>query len=128
MAVLARSNVRKNTLYIGNDSKGYQAYWKSEQPTIWTFEKLSDLTTAPGSLTAVSMNSQHMEVFWTAPDGSVNHAYWYESTGKWASSSLAGIGIRCVPGSSINSTSRKDGCMDIFCATLDGYTQQFSYS
>lgn len=128
MAVLARSNVRKNIFYIGNDNKVYQGYWKSEQPTIWTFEKLSDLTAAPGSLTAVSMNSQHMEVFWTAPDGSVNHAYWYESTGKWTSSSLAGGGIRCVPGSSITSTSRKDGCMDIFCATSDGYTQQFSYS
>ncbi|KAL6693041.1 hypothetical protein J3F84DRAFT_401600 [Trichoderma pleuroticola] len=121
-------NVRKNIFYIGNDNQVYQGYWKTEQPTIWRFERLLDLTAAPSSLTAVSMNGQQMEVFWTAPDGSVNHACWYESTGKWTSTSLADSGIRCVPGSSITSTSRKDGCMDVFCATSDGYTQQFSYS
>ncbi|EHK20609.1 uncharacterized protein TRIVIDRAFT_223925 [Trichoderma virens Gv29-8] len=110
MAVLARSNVRRNIFYIGNDQRVYQGYWQSEQPNIWRFEKLSDMPAAIGSLTAVSMNSQHMEVFWTAPDGTITHAYWYENTGKWTSASMAS-NIYCVPGGSITATSRKDGFM-----------------
>ncbi|KAL7947005.1 hypothetical protein V8C42DRAFT_343903 [Trichoderma barbatum] len=46
MAVLARSNVRKNIFYIGNDKNVYQGYWKSEEPLIWKFQKLSDMPQA----------------------------------------------------------------------------------
>ncbi|RFU79393.1 peptidase m64 [Trichoderma arundinaceum] len=76
IAILARSNVRENVFYIGSDQKVYQRFWIDGMPIVWKFEKLSDLHAAPGSSAAVSMNSQHMEVFWTALDGSVTHVYW----------------------------------------------------
>src|SRR5258708_27037206 len=40
-------------------------------------------------ITAVSRIPTSMEVFWIAPDGSVQDAYWYQGNGPWQQRQLA---------------------------------------
>ncbi len=86
--------MRVNVFYIGNDKNVHYLWWKGERPNEWGIEKkpVSTLSCLPGPIAAVSMNSQHLEVFWTAADGSIYHAYWYENTGTW-DSRLLGQGV-----------------------------------
>ncbi|KAH6962496.1 hypothetical protein BKA56DRAFT_679298 [Ilyonectria sp. MPI-CAGE-AT-0026] len=112
IVTLQRSSATKegsnmNFFYVGQDNKIWQGYWKADSPT-WKFSKISDDEAIPGAIAAVSMHSQHQEVFWTNRDGMLKHAYWTKTQGKWITETVPGLGGRqCLPGRGLTVVARK---------------------
>jgi len=130
LTAIARSELRINIFYIGNDKKVHQIYWKSETPGTWNTpsEPISNLATSPGSLSAVSMNFNHQEVFFLGSDSKLKHAYWTEDAKVWKSEALPGASSACQASGSLEVVSRKDGTMEGWCkATSDTDLVHFYY-
>eukprot|EP00877_Chromochloris_zofingiensis_P001663 jgi/Chrzof1/11498/UNPLg00430.t1 len=101
---------------------------------------------SPGAITGVSRKSETMEscqlysvlmnidlpltvvhycsdcawqVWWIAPNGSVQSAFWYEGFVAWKFYELAGPGSAAIPGA-ISCVSRKPGHMEVWWVKPDG--------
>ncbi|KAK0109175.1 hypothetical protein ONS96_002998 [Cadophora gregata f. sp. sojae] len=117
LTTTTRSELRINIFYIGNDKKVHQIYWKSETPGTWNTpsEPISNLAATPGSLSAVSMNFNHQEVFFLGSDSKLKHAYWTEAAKTWKSEALPGANSACQASGSLGVVSRRDGTMEGWC-------------
>jgi hypothetical protein len=75
-----------------------------------------------GSITSVSRIPGSLEVWWIAPNGSVQGAYWYEGAKQWQPYDLAPAGS-ASPTGSITSVSRIPGSMEVFWIGAKGSVQ-----
>jgi hypothetical protein len=109
-----------NVFYVGTDSKVYCLRWNAQRPNQYVNEKVSDiLADSHTVLAATSRDPKLLEVFWTATDGTIKHAYW-DSKNKWKSEALPGsnTGTACLPGGPLTVLSRKGkNTIEGFCVS-----------
>lgn len=131
LAALARSDTRMNIFFVGTNSRVWQAYWRVDfGDNVWAISQVSDLPAAVGGISAVSMNRDHMEVFWTSTDGTIMHAYWTLAANAWRSEALPGSSgaTQCTPGSSITVVARKGkSTIEGWCRSKSGQAVHFYY-
>lgn len=72
----------------------------------------------PGGIKAVSRNPGTMEVFWTAPNGSMQDAFWYENS-TWKHFELAPPG-RAAAAGGLTALSRIPASMELWWIAPDG--------
>jgi len=78
-------------------------------------------TSATGRIAALSRNPSTLEVFWIAPDGSVQDRYFYDGAG-WKGFTLAPPGSASASGG-IAAVSRSSNTMEVFWIAPDGSIQ-----
>jgi hypothetical protein len=120
-----------NLFWIGTDSLVHQSYWTSGMfHDQWTTTLISSYPANAGGLSAVSMNSNHMEVFWTSPGGTLYHAYWTTVQNRWISEPVLGPTgtLRCQPGSYITTVARKGkNTIEGWCRSVESKLNHFYY-
>ncbi|MFC4122867.1 C1 family peptidase [Nonomuraea zeae] len=74
-----------------------------------------------GTVTAVSRIPNSMELWWVAPNGSVQGAFWYEG-GSWQTYEIGGPGS-ASPDSGVTAVSRIPGSMELWWVAPNGSVQ-----
>jgi hypothetical protein len=101
-----------------DDVLGVQSLYGPRTAGWFNFMLLGGVAIAPGSsISAVSRIRDSMEVWWIAPDGSVQDAYWYPN-GGWKGFQLAAPGSATQGG--ITAVSRIPGSMEVWWVSPSG--------
>jgi hypothetical protein len=88
VTVLARANNHLDVFWVAPDGSVLNNWWDSNVNN-GTWNQVFNVAPAgsaePGTLTALARTPTHVDVFWTAPDGSMRTNWWDQSvnSGKW---------------------------------------------
>jgi hypothetical protein len=126
VAAVARSAHQLDIFVAGSDGKTYTAAWdqnvSNAQWRGW-WNILTGAIPAGGSITAVSRDSNKLDVFLVSNDGGVYTAAWDQNvdSGKWRGWWRVGT-LASVPGAPVAAVARSAHQLDIFVAGSDGKT------
>ena len=134
--VLNKMNAAQ-TNYTAWDRDSIMEYAVDDQLTIGTFsvdwnQELSGVdrqfvsdryprrprNTGSAHTAVVARESQHLDVFWIAPDGSVRSAWWHEG-GQWSAPFVLSPAGSAAPGA-ITAVARESDHLDVFWVGPDG--------
>ncbi|MGW1682322.1 hypothetical protein [Saccharopolyspora sp. NPDC002376] len=126
IAALSRVPDSMEIWWVAPDGAVKGAYWYEEpkdQPGHpWTPYEIAPAgsASANGHIAALSRRSDHLEIFWVAPNGAVKGAYWYQgqTAHKWTRYDHIVGSAKVETG--ITALSRRPETMEIWCVAPNG--------
>jgi hypothetical protein len=125
VGAVSRSADKLDTFVIGTDSLVYTAAWEPSFPDWWHgWWGLNGGAAAPGAhITAVSRNTDKLDVFVVGTDGGIYTAAWEPGFTDWWHGWWR-IGVLIAPqGAQIGAVSRSADKLDIFVTDINGAIQ-----